>query len=85
MAPLILGPPEAIMTGTGQIMTLSVKVAAVPDATYQWLENGTPIPGASAATMTRSNAKPADASRYTVRVSNASGSATSARAVVAIK
>jgi pectinesterase len=88
MAPLILGPPEAVTTGTGQSMTISVRVAAVPDATYQWLENGTPIPGATASTMTiitGANAKPAEAPRYTVRVSNASGSAISSRAVVVIK
>ena len=85
MAPLILGPPEAVMTGTGQSMAISVKVAAVPDATYQWLENGTPIRGATSSTLTRATARPADASRYTVRVSNASGSATSAGAVVVIK
>jgi pectinesterase len=86
MAPLILGPPEALVAGTS--MTISVKVAAVPDATYQWLENGTPIRGATASTMTMmtgANAKPADTSRYTVRVSNASGSATSSRAVVVIR
>jgi hypothetical protein len=63
-------------------MTISVKVVAVPDAIYQWLENGAPIRGAIASTLTRTNMKPSDASRYTVRVSNASGSATSARAVV---
>jgi pectinesterase len=85
MAPLILGPPEAAMTGTGQSMTIGVKVAAVPDATYQWLENGAPIRGATASTLTRTNAKPSDASRYTVRVSNGSGSASSARAVLVIK
>jgi pectinesterase len=81
MAPLVLGPPEAVMTGT-QSMTISVKVAAVPDATYQWLENGLPLRGATAPTLTRANTKPADAGRYSVRVSNASGSTTSPRAVV---
>jgi hypothetical protein len=61
-------------------MTISVKVAAVPDATFQWLDNGTPIRGATAPTITRTNAKPSDAARYSVKVSNASGSTTSARA-----
>jgi len=79
MAPLILEPPQAAMSG--QTMTLSVKVAAVPDASYQWLENGAPIPGATQTMLTRANARPANASRYTVRVTNASGSATSDRAV----
>jgi len=85
MAPVILGPPEAVMTGIGQLMMIGVKVAALPDATYQWLDRGVPIDGATAATLTRASAKPADASRYTVEVSNASGTARSSPAVVVIK
>ena len=85
MAPVILGPPEAVMTGIGQSMTIGVKVAALPDATYQWLDRGVPIEGATAATLTRASAKPADASRYTVEVSNASGTARSSPAVAVNK
>jgi len=85
MAPVILAPPEAVMTGTGQSMRITVKVAAIPDATYQWLENGTTIRGATEPTLTRANTKPSDASRYTVRVANASGTSTSAPAIVIIK
>ncbi len=85
MAPLILSAPEAEMTGDGQSMTIRVKVATVPEATYQWRDNGMPIRGATEPTLTRTNVKPADASRYTVTVTNASGSATSAAAVVVIK
>ena len=80
MAPVILGPPEAVMSGPS--MTIAVKVAAVPEATFQWLKDGTPIRGATAATITRTGVQPSDASRYTVKVSNASGSATSAQAIV---
>ena len=80
MAPIVLGPPEAVLSG--RTMTISVKVAAVPDATFQWLENGAPIRGATAPTITRTAATPSDASRYSVKVSNASGSTTSARAIV---
>jgi hypothetical protein len=82
MAPVILAPPEAVMSEASRSMTLSVKVAAIPDASYQWLDNGEPIQGATLSTLTIANAKRADASRYGVRVSNASGSATSGRAVV---
>jgi pectin methylesterase-like acyl-CoA thioesterase len=81
MAPVILAPPEATIT-EGRSLTLSVKVAAIPDANYQWLDNGVPIPGASLPTLTVANAKRGDATRYSVRVSNASGSITSGHAVV---
>jgi pectinesterase len=82
MAPLILGPPEAMMPGErGQSMTIRVNVAAVPGADYQWLENGRPIRDATEPTLTTTKVKPADLSRYTVRVRNASGSATSSAAV----
>lgn len=70
------------MSEASRSMTLSVNVAAIPDANYQWLDNGTPIQGATLSTLAIANAKRADASRYSVRVSNASGSSTSARAVV---
>ena len=84
MPPLILGAPAAVFTGSGS-MTIRVTVAAVPDATYQWLENGSAIPGATRSTLTRASAKPADARRYTVRVSNAFGSATSAPAAAVVE
>jgi len=82
MAPVILRPPEAIISEDGRPMTINVKVAAIPDASFQWLDNGVPIRGASTSTLTIANAKHADATRYSVRVSNALGSATSGRAVV---
>ncbi len=85
MAPLILAPPEAVMMGAGQSMTISVKVAAIPDATYQWRENGAPIQGETNPTLARTGVKPADAARYTVTVTNAAGSATSVPAVVVLK
>jgi hypothetical protein len=75
MAPIILGTPEAVLTGTS--MTISVKVAAVPAATFQWLKDGAPVRGATSATLTITGAKPSDARRYSVRVTNASGSTTS--------
>ena len=83
MSPIVLEAPEAVLTGKS--MTISVKVAAVPGATFQWLENGTAIRGATSATMTMTDATPMDASRYAVKVTNAAGSITSARAVVVNK
>jgi hypothetical protein len=84
MAPIVLGAPEAVMT-SATAMTIRVKVAAVPDATYQWFENATAIRGATDATLVRSNVKPNDAARYTVRVTNPSGSAMSSPAALFLK
>jgi pectin methylesterase-like acyl-CoA thioesterase len=81
MAPLILGSPAAEMSAAGS-MTIGVQVAAVPDASYQWFDRGTPIRGGTESTLTRTNVRPTDAPRYTVRVTNPSGSATSAPAVL---
>jgi pectinesterase len=80
MAPLILGSPSAILSAS--TMTIRVQVAAVPDVAYQWYDRGTPIRGATESTLTRTNVRPEDARRYTVRVTNPSGSATSALAVL---
>jgi hypothetical protein len=81
MAPLILGPPSAVMSAAAT-MTIRVQVAAIPDAAYQWYDRGTPIRGATEPTLTLAKAKLVDASRYTVRVTNPSGSASSAPAVL---
>jgi hypothetical protein len=55
-------------------------------ATYQWLETRKRRSAVQTEpTLTRANTKPSDASRYTVRVANASGTSTSAPAIVSIK
>lgn len=82
MAPIILGPPEAVTDASGESMSMSVRVAAVPAGTYQWLEHGTPIPGATEDALNRTNVGPADAAHYSVRVTNSAGSATSGPAEV---
>ncbi len=58
--------------------TLSVRVAAVPAATYQWFRNGSPIAGAVAATLTLGKTDDATAATYTVTATNTSGRVTSA-------
>jgi pectin methylesterase-like acyl-CoA thioesterase len=78
MVPIVLAAPTASVTG--DTMTIVVQVAGIPDVSYQWLENGKPISGATQPTLTRRGAKPSDASRYSVRVANVSGTATSAPA-----
>jgi len=85
MAPVFLAQPEGVTATAGQSATLAVKVAAIPEATYQWLKNGTPVAGATQRTLTLNNVKASDAARYTVTVANASGRATSDAAVLTMK
>jgi hypothetical protein len=65
LAPIILRQPAAGAT-------LEVTAAAVPDPAYQWLRDGKPIAGATGPRL-----RAPGAGSYAVRVSNASGTATS--------
>jgi pectinesterase len=85
MAPLILFQPESVTTTVGQPATFQVKVTAIPDAAYQWFRNGAPIQGATGAVFRLPTVKAGDAARYTVSVSNPSGSTMSASATLAVK
>ena len=84
MAPLILSQPAAAAAVAGQMATFSVKVAAIPAATYQWSKDGVAISGATSATLTVANVRTSDAARYTVRVTNDSGTATSRAATLKV-
>lgn len=84
MAPLILSQPEAVTTAAGQSVTFSVKVAAIPDATYQWFKNGTPIRGATQVDFRLPSVKAGDAGRYTIAVTNASSTLTSSAASLTV-
>ncbi len=85
MAPLILAHPTAATTTPGQAVMFGVKIAAIPDPTYQWSRNGVPIRGATEAMLKLSNVQPADAGAYTVTATNASGTATSTAATLTVK
>jgi len=54
----------------------------VPDPTYQWYVNGNPFNGAASSTLSFTNTRSTDAGNYTVVVTNALGSVTSAKATL---
>jgi pectinesterase len=85
MAPLILLQPESTTTSLKQTASFTVKVAAIPEAGYQWFKNGKPIAGATKATLTIENASAADAAVYAVMAKNGSGTATSSKALLRVK
>jgi pectin methylesterase-like acyl-CoA thioesterase len=85
MAPIILSGPAPVTIARGQAAVLSVTVAAIPEAAYQWFRNGARIPGATSRTLALAAVRDGDAGAYTVTATNASGSVTSVPAAVALK
>jgi pectin methylesterase-like acyl-CoA thioesterase len=85
MAPLILKQPAAVTAASGQAVTFSVQVAAIPKPAVQWTRNGAPIRGAASATLTLEHVRAADAGDYAVTVTNGSGTATSRAAALVVK
>ncbi|PWU16274.1 MAG: hypothetical protein C5B50_13910 [Verrucomicrobia bacterium] len=81
--PVIAFQPKDVVAATGQNVTL--KVSANPLCVgYQWQLAGTNLPGATSNPYVLTNVQLANAGRYSVIVSNAWGSITSAAAVVRI-
>jgi len=68
----------------GQPTTFSVVAGGTPPLTYQWLFNYTDISSATNSSYSVPSAQPADAGYYSVIVSNANGSVTSALAVLKV-
>ena len=85
MTPLILTQPEPERASAGQTVTFGVAAAAVPAAAYQWFRNGAAIAGATGSTLKLDRVGHADAGTYSVTLSNASGSATSGGAELAVR
>lgn len=76
-APRVVTQPR----GTTIHVTGDFELAVVADGTqplsYQWMQNGTPVEGATASNLELRGIRPSQAGRYTVRVSNNLGSVVS--------
>ncbi len=94
LAPIILAQPAAASVKVGESATFSVTAAGLPNATYQWQLNGTPlrdalkdpphILGSTSTTLQIDSAMPQSAGLYTVVVTTVSGSVTSAPAALTV-
>jgi hypothetical protein len=83
VAPTITTQPQVASVALGASASFSVVAAGSPPLAYQWSENGVAIAGATWATLTTAPTVAADnQAAFTVVVTNASGSATSAPAVL---
>ena len=84
IAPTITTPPASVSAVTGGNATFTVTAAGSAPLTYQWKFNGTDLAGATASSLTVTNVQPANAGPYTVVVSNAGGTITSAAATLTV-
>ena len=75
--------PQSQYVAAGSVVTLSA-AAGGAGASYAWSKDGTPLPGASAATLHIPAASAADMGFYSVVATSASGSAASAVATLTV-
>jgi hypothetical protein len=82
--PTIAQQPASVSVRANDPVSFSVTVAGTSPFTYQWQFNSANIIGANATTYTLPQVQNGDAGNYTVIVSNAAGSVTSAAATLTI-
>ena len=80
--PVIATPPAAQTVGQGETATFTVVASGAGPFTYQWSKGSSPIANATNAIYTINAVSTADAGSYSVVVTNAGGSVTSATAVL---
>lgn len=84
VVPSIVTQPVSVSVGTGNTATFAVGVSGSGPIAYQWLRDGQPIAGATAAFHSLAQAAGTDAGPYAVRVSNSAGSVTSASVTLTV-
>ena len=75
-APRWVQTPTELTVLTGGVATFSAAASGVPEPTYQWSVNGTPLSGATSATFTVNPVTAVQAGLYSVTAANASGTIT---------
>lgn len=82
VAPNLISQPGNQSASHGQAASFSVSATGIPAPTYQWLQNGSPLAGATSATFAIASAVRTNGGNYSVVVSNGSGSVTSSVATL---
>ena len=82
--PTIATPPAAQTVNAAANASLFVVVSGTAPFTYQWKKGGVDIPGATGSSLAFAPAALADTGSYTVVVTNAGGSTTSAAATLTV-
>lgn len=84
IAPTISAQPSHQTVTAGQTATFTVAATGDAPLSYQWKKDDTDIPGATASTLTITDADESDAGSYTCYVSNAAGNITSNAATLTV-
>ena len=84
VAPSVVTPPSAVQVNSGNTVTFAVGAAGTGPISYQWLKNGQPVSGATAAFHSFTAAAGDNGSSYSVLVSNSAGSVTSTTAQLTV-
>jgi hypothetical protein len=82
-APSIVTQPRSQTVGVGRTATFTVS-ARGGQLQYQWTQNGTNVPGANGATLSRVNVAESHAGPYQVIITNISGAITSVVATLTV-
>lgn len=82
--PFFVLQPSGEASAPGKQVLFEVTASGAAPISYQWKKNGTNISGATGSKLLLGNVQSADAGTYTVTITNGSGTATSANAVLAI-
>ena len=82
--PIFIWEPEDTVAYVGQSFYWYASVDGSPPFTYQWLKNGTNLPGATSESLSLPSPTFADAGSYALVVSNSFGSIESTNAVLTV-
>ena len=82
--PVIATQPSSLSITAGNGASFTVTAGGTPAPTFQWQRNGSAISGATQSSFTLASAQTSDAGDYTVVVTNALGSVTSAKATLTV-
>jgi len=82
--PVITASPKSQPIFPGELLVLDFSVNGSPPLSYQWQKDGTTLAGQTGTNLVIADIQPAGIGAYTVVVTNASGSVTSAPAVLTL-
>jgi hypothetical protein len=83
-APFIVQQPVSETAAAGNSSTFSVTAQGSVPLSYQWSKAGVPLAGATNSTLTLSNIRYADAGTFSVTITNAAGTTSSAQATLTV-